>query len=45
LEAPAGMTNATAQHMLVRGLIDQDSTPARFKPTLLGGDVLAALRK
>jgi len=41
----AGVTHATAQHVLVRGLIDRATTPARFKLTPLGRDVLAALVK
>jgi hypothetical protein len=41
----AGVTHATAQQMLVRGLIDRDPGPARFKLTPLGRDVLAALLK
>ena len=41
----AGVTDATAQHLLVRGLIADASTPARFKLTPLGRDVLAALLK
>ena len=39
----AGVTHATAQQVLVRGLIDRASTPARFKLTPLGRAVLAAL--
>jgi hypothetical protein len=39
----AGVTHATAQQVLVRGLIDRDPGPARFKLTTLGRDVLAAL--
>lgn len=39
----AGVTHATAQQMLVRGLVDRASTSARFKLTPLGRDVLAAL--
>jgi hypothetical protein len=38
----AYVTHATAQHLLVRGLIDRDPGPARFKLTPLGRDVLAA---
>jgi hypothetical protein len=41
----AGVTHATPQHLLLRGLIDRASTPARFKLTPLGRDVLAALIK
>jgi hypothetical protein len=41
----AYVTHATAQHLLVRGLIDRDPGPARFKLTPLGRDVLAALLK
>ena len=41
----AGVTHATAQHVLVRGLIDRTSTRARFKLTSLGRDVLTALIK
>jgi hypothetical protein len=41
----AGVTHATAQQMLGRGLIDRASTAARFKPTPLGRGVLAALLK
>jgi hypothetical protein len=39
----AGVTHATAQQMLVRGLIDRDPGPARFKLTPDGLDVLAVL--
>jgi hypothetical protein len=39
----AYVTHATAQHLLVRGLIDRDPGPARFKLTPLGRDVLSAL--
>jgi len=39
----AYVTHATAQHLLVRGLVDRDPGPARFKLTPLGRDVLAAL--
>ena len=39
----AGVTHATAQHMLVRGLIDRDPTPARFRLTPLGQDALSDL--
>jgi hypothetical protein len=41
----AGFRHAAAQHMLVRGLIDRKSGPARFKLTPLGRDALAALLK
>jgi hypothetical protein len=41
----AGVTHATAQHLLVRGLINRASTRARFKLTPLRRDVLAALLK
>jgi hypothetical protein len=41
----AGVTHATPQHLLLRGLIDRASTSARFKLTPLGRDVLAALLK
>ena len=41
----AGVTHATLQHLLLRGLIDRASTPARFKLTPLGRDVFAALIK
>jgi hypothetical protein len=41
----AGVTHATAQQLLVRGLIDRAATSARFKLTPLGRDVLAALLK
>jgi hypothetical protein len=41
----AGVTHATPQHLLVRGLLNRASTPARFKLTPLGRDVLAALLK
>jgi hypothetical protein len=40
----AGVTQATAQHMLVRGLVERDpATVERFKLTLRGRAVLAAL--
>jgi hypothetical protein len=32
----AGVTHATAQHLLLRGLIDRASSSARFKLTPLG---------
>jgi hypothetical protein len=41
----AGVRQATAEQVLVRGLIDRASTRARFKLTPLGRDVLAALLK
>jgi len=41
----AYVTHATAQQLLVRGLIDRDPGPARFKLTPLGRDVLAVLLK
>ena len=41
----AGVTHATAQQVLVRGLIDRGSGRARFKLTALGREVLAALLK
>jgi len=40
-----GMTHATAQQLLVRGLINRDQSGNHFKLTLLGRDVLAALLK
>jgi hypothetical protein len=40
--ADAGVTHATAQRMLVRGLIDRDQSARQFKLTPLGGDVLVA---
>ena len=40
----AGVTHATAQQLLVRGLIDRHQS-GRFKLTPLGRDVLAALLK
>ena len=39
------MTHATAQQLLVRGLINRDQSGNHFKLTLLGRDVLAALLK
>jgi hypothetical protein len=39
------VTHATAQHLLLRGLIDRATTPARFKLTPLGREALAALVK
>ena len=39
----AGVTHATAQQLLVRGLIDRNRSGGRFKLTLLGRDVVAAL--
>ena len=41
----ASLTHATAQQLLVRGLIERDQSPGRFKLTPMGGDVLAALLK
>jgi hypothetical protein len=41
----AGVTHATAQQVLVRGLIDRDQSATRFKLTPLGRAVLAALIK
>ena len=41
----AGVTHATAQQVLVRGLVDRDQAATRFKLTPLGRDVLAALLK
>jgi hypothetical protein len=41
----AGVRHATAQQVLLRGLIDRASTRARFKLTPLGRGVLAALLK
>jgi hypothetical protein len=41
----AYVTHATAQQLLVRGLIERDQSPGRFKLTPMGGDVLAALLK
>jgi hypothetical protein len=43
--AKTGVTHATAQQLLVRGLIDRDQSAARFKLTPIGRDVLAALLK
>ena len=40
-----GVPHSTAQHLLVRNLIARVPTPARFKLTPLGRDVLAALIK
>ena len=40
-----GVTHATAQQLLVRGLIDRDQSASRFKLTPIGRDVLAALLK
>ena len=37
------MTHATAQDLLVKNLIERDSTAARFKLTPQGRAVLAAL--
>ena len=41
----AGVTHATAQQMLVRGLVDRDPGPARFKPTPLGAAALRGLTR
>jgi hypothetical protein len=41
----AGVTHTTAQHLLTRGLIARASTPAQFKLTTLGRNVLALLCK
>jgi hypothetical protein len=41
----AGVTHATAQQLLVRGLIDRHQSAGRFKLLPLGRDVLAALLK
>jgi hypothetical protein len=38
----AGVTHATAQHMMVRGLIERDQAVSRFVPTKQGRAVLAA---
>jgi hypothetical protein len=40
-----GVTHATAEHLLLRNLIDRDQSATRFKLTPLGRDVLAALLK
>ena len=37
------ITQPTAQHLLVRGLIDRDQGAGRYALTPLGRDVLAAL--
>jgi hypothetical protein len=39
----AGVTHATAHHLLVHGLIDRASTPASFELTPLGRRVAAVL--
>jgi hypothetical protein len=39
----AGVIHATAQHMMVRGLIERDHTATRFMLTYEGRVVLAAL--
>jgi hypothetical protein len=39
----AGVTQATAQHMLVRGLVDRDNAALRFALTPQGQAVLDAL--
>jgi hypothetical protein len=41
----AGVTEATAQHLLTSGLIVRARTPARFQLTTLGHNVLALLFK
>jgi hypothetical protein len=41
----AGVTHATAQQLLVRGLVDRHQSAGRFKLTPLGRDGLAALLK
>jgi hypothetical protein len=41
----AGVTQATAQQMLVRGLVDRDQSAARFKLTAQGRAALDALLK
>jgi hypothetical protein len=41
----AGITHATAQQMLVRGLIDRVGPAGRFKLTPLGHSVFVALLK
>ena len=41
----AGVTHATAQQLLVRGLIDRKQSAGRFKLTPLGREVFAALLK
>jgi hypothetical protein len=41
----AGIRHAIAQRMLLRGLINRDSGPARFKLTPMGRAVFAALIK
>jgi hypothetical protein len=39
----AGVTHATAQHMMVRGLIERDQAASRFVLTAQGRAVLSAL--
>jgi hypothetical protein len=39
----AGVTHATAHHLLVQGLINPASTPASFELTALGRRVAAVL--
>jgi hypothetical protein len=39
----AGITHATAQHMMVRGLIESDSAATRYALTEQGRAVLSAL--
>jgi hypothetical protein len=41
--AKAGVAHATAQHMMVRGLIERDQAASRFALTEQGRAVLAAL--
>jgi len=41
----AGVTHATAQQLLVHGLIDRNQSAGRFKLTPLGRNVLPALLK
>jgi hypothetical protein len=41
----AGVTHATAQHLLVKNLVDRDQVATRFKLTSLGRQVLTALIK
>jgi hypothetical protein len=39
----ASITHATAQHMMVRGLIERDQVASRFVLTEQGRDVLSAI--
>jgi hypothetical protein len=39
----AGVTHATTQHMMVRGLIERDRGAARYRLTEQGRAVLAAM--